>query len=112
MFDRYTYICLADRFTSKYPGSCAHCADTLLGLYDFRPPRKHDDRGWKKIELMILEWNSGIQLCGCLVCVPLGRPHKKGLRYERLTLSQYKASIRKRRLHHQGEVPKYRYNYI
>lgn len=107
--DRRTYICLTDRFTSKYPGQCPQCRATLLGMHDLDTPKKRDDRGWKKLELAILVFNSGIQLCSWSCCVPIVRPHHKGngVRRTQLTLSQFKASIRKRREHHQGEVPRY-----
>src|SRR5688572_26863331 len=99
--DRYTYICLPCRFTSKYPGGCGHCGGTLLGLYNFSPPRKRDDRRWKKIELSLLVRDSNIQLCVWSCCVPIMGDKKE------LTLSQYKVRIRKQRTHRQGVVPKH-----
>lgn len=73
----------------------------LHGMYNFQPPRKGDDKGWKKIELMHMVVNSGLQLCSWTCCVPIRDDFK------RLTLSQYRARIRRRRTHRQGSVPKY-----
>jgi hypothetical protein len=103
--DTRTYVCIPCRFTSKYAGQCPGCRSTLLGMFNFLAPRKRDDRGWKKIELMVLVANSGIQLCTWSCCVPIQRP-KKG-RINNLTLSQYRARVRKQRTHRQGEVPRY-----
>jgi len=103
--DRYTYVCIPCRFTSKYSGRCPTCRGTLRAMYNFQPPRKRDDREWKKVELSVLVVNSNLQLCGWTCCVPISSDFKW------LTLSQYKARIRKRRTHRQGGVPRVRYQY-
>lgn len=107
--DKLTYICITCRFTSKWSGSCPICTEALRGMYNFKPPRKHDDREWKKVELSFLVHNSNIQLCIWSCCVPLSRPTGKGSgrRVKELTLSQYKARIKRQRTHRQGTVPKY-----
>lgn len=99
--DRRTYICLSCRFTSKHAGQCPQCQGTLHGMYNLQPPRKGDDKGWKKIELMVLVANSGLQLCSWTCCVPIRDDINK------LTLSQYKARILRRRTHRQDGVPQY-----
>jgi hypothetical protein len=113
-FNKFTYICIPCRFTSKYSGYCPHCREWLLGMYDLDTPKKRDDRGWKKIELTILEYNSNIQLCSGTCCVPIRSSRKSWAVFgsavypqKKLTLSQQKARLKKRRLHHQGEVPQY-----
>jgi hypothetical protein len=78
-------------------------------MYNFEAPPKKDDEGWKKIELMFLVQESNIKLCTWTCCVPLYRPGR-GNKIKELTLSQYKARIRKQRTHRQDSVPQY-YNY-
>lgn len=102
--DRFTYICISCRFVSKYSGVCPSCRVSLRGMYDLNTPKKNDDKGWKKIELVILTIDSGLQLCDQACCVPIRSDFNK------LTLSQFKARIRRRRTHRQGGVPKY-YSY-
>ena len=104
--DTRTYICIPDRFTSKYAGQCPQCRGTLLGIHNFQPPRKRDDDGWKKIEISVLVANSNIQLCTWSCCVPLNRPGR-GFRVKQLTLSQLKVRVRKQREHRQNGVPQY-----
>lgn len=101
MMDRRTYICILCRFTSKWPGSCPLCTEAFRGMYGFRPPRKHDDRGWKKVEITVTIQDSNIMMCTWNCCVPLRREKKE------LTLSQYKARVRSMRTHRQGDVPQY-----
>lgn len=105
MHDRRTYICVPCRFTSKYAGQCVLCQRSLIGFYDLDTPRKRDDRGWKKLEIGLEAWNSGLVLCRCNECVLFRRPRTK---VKDLTLNQFKASIRKRREHPwRQSVPQY-----
>ena len=99
LYDRYTYVCLSCRFTSKYSGQCV-----LLGMYDLDTPKKHDDRGWKKLEIWVAAHNSNLLLCTRNCCVPISRPRSKT---KDLTLSQLKARIRKQRTHRQDGVPQF-----
>jgi hypothetical protein len=107
--DRRTFICIPCRFTSKYAGLCPLCSDGLWALWNFEPPRKKDDRGWKKIELEILIQNSNIQLCAWTCCVPLRRPRGRNIfgNDKELTLSELKARIRKQQEHRKDVVPQY-----
>jgi len=100
---RCTFICIPCRFTSKYPGRCPGCSTDLASFYNFRPPRKRDDAGWEKLILSVLVSQSNIQLCTWSCCVPIRHPKN----IEKLTLSQYKARIRKQRTHRQGGVPQW-----
>jgi hypothetical protein len=80
----------------------------MLGWANLDTPRKKDDQGWQKLELILLVANSNIQLCTWSCCVPLARSNR-GNRFSfgDLTLSQLKARIRKQRTHRQGGVPRY-----
>lgn len=71
-------------------------------MYNFRTPRKRDDREWDKAYLSVLVQESGLDLCSWSCCVPNTRKND----FNSLTLSQYKSRIRKRLKHRQGEIPK------
>lgn len=112
---RIKYVCIPCRMVFRDAACCTSCRGSLRAMYNFEAPRKRDDRAWKKIELSILVKDSNIQLCTGGCCVPIGAYKKRWRRFgltsdSDLTLSQYKARIRKRRTHHQGEVPQYRYS--
>lgn len=98
--DRRTYICVACRFTSKFSGRCPHCRVDLRAMYDFRAPRKRDDKGWGKVKLALLVKDSGIEMCPWECCTPRRDD------FNRLTLSQLKTRVRRRLAHKETRVPK------
>lgn len=99
---RITYLCVACRFTSKHLGRCPLCQVDMAGVYDFAPPRKTDDKGWKKIKLALAVAASTQPFCRCWTC---RRPVKRS-RLATMTLSQYKAWVRQTSTHRLEIIPK------
>lgn len=105
-YPRIKCVCVPCRVVLRNAERCPFCHSDLVRMHNFQAPRKRDDDGWKKVELSLLVANSNIQLCTWSCCVPLSRPGRGNLVKE-LTLSQYKARIRKQRMHRQEGVPQY-----
>lgn len=99
---RVKHVCIPCRLVLRYAERCPRCRGSLEWVYDFQAPRKSDDRGWKKIEIEALVRDSNIMMCTWGCCVP-----HRGPKIKDLTLSQYKARVRKSRTHRQGGVPQY-----
>lgn len=99
---RVKHFCLSCRFVLREAQCCPMCRGPLHWAYDFKAPRKSDDRGWRKVEIELAVRDSNIMMCTWMCCVPLKRDEPK-----RLTLSQLKARVRKKRTHRQDVVPQY-----
>lgn len=60
--DQSSNFCCTDcRFTSKghYSCNCPHCHNRMLSMgIRFQMPRKEDDRAWKKLEKIEIEYNN------------------------------------------------------
>lgn len=66
----------------------------MRGIFDYALPRKRDDDGWRKIELIFYVQDSGLRMCECWMCRNYrSRPVRD------MSLREYKADIRKRRTH-------------
>ena len=99
---RVKYICISCRVVLRwYVDHCPLCRGHLESMYNFQAPRKRDDRAWKKIEIQLTVQDSNIMMCTWECCNP-----RRGPKFKDLTLSQYRARVRKSRTHRQGGVPK------